>query len=87
MPYRVIVPPHVERDLTHYPPQLKTKIRAALDQLSIDPYQGKALKEELVGRYSFRVARYRIIDRIHDGVLEVLVVAIGHRRTIYRAIG
>ncbi len=34
--------------------------------------------------YRTRVGDYRIIYQIHDGVLLVLVVEIGHRREIYR---
>jgi len=35
-------------------------------------------------RYRFRVGNYRIIYEIHDDVLLVLILAIGHRKEIYR---
>jgi mRNA interferase RelE/StbE len=36
------------------------------------------------GEWRVRTGDYRIIYEIHDGELLVLVVAIGHRRDIYR---
>jgi len=86
MAYQVIIPPHVEKQIAKFHQTLKQKIRAALDDLSKNPHQGKALKEDLVGLYSYRVARYRIIYSIHRHVLEVHVIAIGHRRSIYENI-
>lgn len=86
MAYRILVPPHVEKQITRLHPQLKQKIRAALDDLATDPFQGKALKEDLTGLYSYRVARYRIIYSIHRRILEVHVIALGPRKTIYQSI-
>jgi mRNA interferase RelE/StbE len=47
----------------------------------------KALARRLVGQeelWRFRVGDYRIIVRFEDDRLVVLVVAIGHRATVYR---
>lgn len=84
MVYRVVIPPHVEKKITRLHPDLKQKIRLGLDDLAKDPYQGKALKEDLKGLYSHRVARYRIVYSVHSRILEIHVIAIGHRRTIYQ---
>ncbi len=43
---------------------------------------GKPLRSE--GLWRYRVADYRILCRIEDQVLTVLVVELGHRREIYR---
>lgn len=45
---------------------------------------GKLLKANLVGLWRYRVGDYRIICQIKDGEMIVLVVAVGHRRDIYR---
>jgi mRNA interferase RelE/StbE len=48
-----------------------------------DPRQlGKPLRGERLWRY--RVGDYRILCRLEDEVLTVLVVEVGHRREIYR---
>ena len=65
-------------------PALYQRVASALDDLQRDPYQGKPLKGELKGRYSYRVGSYRIIYLIHQQQLRVLVIDIGHRRDIYR---
>ena len=65
-------------------PALYQRVAGALDDLQRDPYQGKPLKGELKGRYSYRVGSYRIIYLVHQQQLRVLVIDIGHRRDIYR---
>ena len=63
-------------------PQLKRKIRAALDEIIHNPVCGKQLKLELAGLRSYRVGRFRIIYRITpDKTIEL--VAAGPRKTIY----
>jgi mRNA interferase RelE/StbE len=58
------------------------RIRDRIDGLSEDPeVQGKPLLGELTGYRSLRAAgqRYRIIYRLHEAHVEVLVVAVGRR--------
>jgi len=45
---------------------------------------GKALAGELEGFWRYRVGPYRLICRIEDERLVVLVLKIGHRREVYR---
>ena len=46
---------------------------------------GKALAGPLIGTYwRYRVGSYRIVCDIQDGVLCVLVIAIGSRKDVYR---
>ncbi len=44
---------------------------------------GKSLKSDLAGLWRYRVGACRILCRISDGELMVLVVAVGHRKNIY----
>ena len=55
---------------------------AALD----DPRSiGEALKGSKLGDFwKYRVGDYRVIARIEDGAVRVLVVRIGNRRSVYR---
>lgn len=86
MRYKIIIPPEIENAILKLHPLLKRKIRAALDSLAEDPQQGKPLTRELSGLYSFRVSRYRIVYRIRARYLEVLLVALGPRKTIYKSL-
>jgi len=63
-------------------PDVKRKVRAALDQILEDPSVGKALKEELAGLRSHRIGRIRVIYRPASGEV-VELVAVGPRSTIY----
>ena len=64
--------------------ELFKRLSEVLDDLQRDPFQGKALKGQLKGRYSYRVGTYRIIYTIFRSQLLVMVIDIGHRRDIYR---
>ena len=44
---------------------------------------GKALTADRVGQWRYRVGDYRIIAKIEDDKLVILVITIGHRREIY----
>ena len=43
---------------------------------------GKPLRADLVGLWRYRVSDYRIVCRIEDNRLVVLVVTVGHRRDV-----
>lgn len=45
---------------------------------------GKALSQNCVGQWRYRVGDYRIIAQIEDNKLIILVIAIGHRREVYK---
>ncbi len=45
--------------------------------------KGKMLVGNFKGFWRYRVGDYRLICRIHDEALEILVVEVGHRKKIY----
>ena len=59
------------------------RIQAALFSLSENPFQGKSLKHDFKGKYSFRVGTYRIIYKIIREKITVYIFDIGHRRDVY----
>ncbi|MFC1826885.1 type II toxin-antitoxin system RelE/ParE family toxin [Thermodesulfobacteriota bacterium] len=63
-------------------PQLKNKIRAALQEIADDPHTGKALKDELNGLWSYRIKRIRIIYRFTSKKY-IDIIVIGPRKYIY----
>lgn len=44
---------------------------------------GKPLAADRVGQWRYRIGDYRVIAKIEDDKLIILVIAIGHRREIY----
>jgi len=79
--FRLKVPVEVRNVIRQVPPELKRKLRAALEDILDDPTCGKALKEELEGYWTLRVGRTRIIYRRAGDNVEI--IAIGPRETIY----
>ena len=60
---------------------LKKKLALSDDPRSI----GEALKGTYLGEYwKYRVGDYRIIAKIDDDVVTVLVLSVGHRKEVYR---
>jgi mRNA interferase RelE/StbE len=64
-------------------PDLKRKIKAALQAILIDPQTGKALKDDLAGFRSFRVGKFRVVYARSSARMITDIVAIGPRKTIY----
>jgi len=63
------------------PPDVKRRVRAAIDELKADPTRGERLGGELSGLLRARIGRYRVVYRATANALEI--VAVGPRRTIY----
>lgn len=85
MTYRVQVAPAAQRQLRKLDPPARRRMLAAIELLSDEPRPSGAKK--LVGgagEWRVRTGDYRIVYEIQDAVLLVLVLAVGHRRDIYR---
>lgn len=76
-------------DLDRLDPQAARRILVFLHErvaTLADPRSiGEALKGSKLGEFwKYRVGDYRIISRIENGTLRVLVVKVGNRREVYR---
>ena len=79
---RFRVPDEVAQLVRGLHPDIKRKVRAALDRLAQDLEAGKALQGDLRGLRSLRVARFRVIYRTPARrVIEI--VTIGPRNRVY----
>lgn len=83
MTYRIELRPAAVRALKHIDHQDRDRIRGAIALLGEDPRPPGA--RALRGRPGFRVriGDYRIHYTVHDDVLVVVVVTLGHRRDVY----
>lgn len=75
------------KELRKLGPDASRRILSYLDERirgAADPRQlGKVLRGELGDYWRYRVGDYRILCKIEDEVLIVLVVKVGHRRDVY----
>jgi mRNA-degrading endonuclease RelE of RelBE toxin-antitoxin system len=82
IPSRLRVTDQVAELLRKSHPQLKRKIRSALERIQHNPHAGKELRDELTGLRSYRVSQFRIIHRTSSRNA-IDIIAIGPRRIIY----
>jgi mRNA interferase RelE/StbE len=82
--FHVRIERSAEKALARISEPWQGKLQNALRKLAGNPRPSGVVK--LTGRdaWRIRVADYRIIYEIHDDLLLVLVVDVGHRREIYR---
>jgi mRNA interferase RelE/StbE len=82
--YKIEVTNAALRQLRKLPKSIQPRIRGAIELLAEDPRPPAS--RPLQGRdgYRVRVGDYRIIYTVNDDVLTIVVVALGHRREIYR---
>jgi mRNA interferase RelE/StbE len=82
--YQIIVLPAAEKALAKLPKRMQVRIQGAITTLASNPIP--PVSKKLVGRdsYRLRVSDYRIVYSIHENILTVKIISIGHRREIYR---
>ena len=88
MTYGIEILPSARRELLAVPKREQKRIDERILALADDPRPSGA--KSLVGQnnlYRIRVGDYRVIYRIQDHDLLILVVRIGHRKDVYRSIG
>jgi len=86
MTHQIVMAPAAVRQLRKLDQQARLRIQATLELLAKNPRPPGAKK--LVGgdgEWRVRTGNYRVVYEIQDGVLLVLVLAVGHRREIYRS--
>lgn len=83
MSWRIDYTAQAARGVRKLDPQIRHRVRAAAETLRQDPYRGKPLQFQLKGMRSWRTGDYRIVWRVREMAVEILIVEIGHRREIY----
>lgn len=88
MAWRVEITQTAEKQIAKLDPQIQTRIVKFLRERlepSANPRQiGKALHGEEEPLWRYRVGDYRIICHIRDHESAIRVLAVGHRKEIYR---
>lgn len=83
--YRIEFSRTAYRAFERLDPPTRRRLAPHIDGLADDPRPSKAKRlredDEL---WRIRVGGYRVIYRIEDDVLVVVVVKLGHRRDVYR---
>lgn len=81
--FQVKFTPTAAKAFKHLQPDIKKQLKSALRDLGDNPYLGKPLQNDLALFRSLKINRYRIIYHLDDHSHTLIIVALGHRRTIY----
>lgn len=73
------------KQLEKLPRQMISKVVAAVDSLSSNPYpQGVRKLVSTENSYRIRVGDYRVLYNIVENKLVIEIIRVGHRRDVYR---
>lgn len=84
MPYTIILKRSAERELDELSEEVFTRITDRIQELELDPRRQGSKKLRGSNSYRIRIGDYRVIYTIDDRLETVEIVAVGHRRDIYR---
>ncbi len=83
--YRVEIARRALKSLAALPRKEQQRVRGAIDLLADTPRPpGCVAMRGEKSTYRVRVGDHRIVYEVHDSVLRIQVIRIGHRREVYR---
>ncbi len=87
MPYSIEILPSAAKQIAKLPKDVRRRVARRIDALAVNPRpHGVRQLHDVESLYRVRIGDYRIIYRIKDDRLIVVVVRVGHRRDVYRSL-
>ena len=73
------------KELKKLPNEIAKRIvKKISDVLILNPHSGESLQGKFKGFYRYRAGDYRVIYRLEENVVVILVLRIAHRKDSYR---
>ena len=82
--YQIEFKPRARKDFLGLPPRVQERLRVKIEALTLNPRPHGAIKLQGDEAYRLRDGDYRLIYDIEDKKLLILILAVGHRKDIYR---
>ena len=82
--YSIFFTREAKRNIEKLDPSIRKIIKKAIESLAVNPAKGRPLTYDLAGLHSLRTSDYRIIYRIREKQLIIIVIAVGHRKETYK---
>lgn len=82
--YNINYTKEAKKKIEKLDPSIRSIIKKSIESLLSYPFKGKPLSYELAGLYSLRTSDYRIIYRVKEEKLIIIVISVGHRKEIYK---
>ena len=84
MNYKIIVSEKLEKQLKKISNKIAKRIIVKIENLSVEPRPHDVKKLKGKNLYRIREGQYRIVYKIEDKMLIVLIVDVAHRKEIYK---
>jgi mRNA interferase RelE/StbE len=84
MNYTVLIERYAQKQLLKFDKTVIPTIKTAIGALAQNPRPHGYIKLKGEEAYRIRVGDYRIIYEIDDEIIIVTVIAVGHRKEVYR---
>ncbi|MBZ5628290.1 MAG: type II toxin-antitoxin system RelE/ParE family toxin [Acidobacteriia bacterium] len=87
MAYTIAFSESAEKQLRKLPQHVQERVAQALPLIASDPFLGHARK--LAGHedlWRWRLGNYRIVYRVDQFRIHILVIRVGHRANVYRGL-
>lgn len=84
MTYSVVFSKKAKKDYDRLPAKDQIRVESVIELLEMDPFSGKKMQGDMAEYYTVRLWPYRILYTIERNIVTVTVVAIGHRKDVYR---
>ena len=82
--YTVVIEKRASKTLLSLDAKQRARIAGAIEVLSANPFPPAARKLTNRPAYRVRVGDYRIIYTVNEKTIIIVVLALGHRKDIYR---
>ena len=84
MNYRIEIDRSARKGLEALDGPVHGRVVAAIRALAADPRPPGSLKMVNRDAWRIRIGNYRVVYEIHDQVLIIAVIEVGHRKEVYR---
>ena len=82
--YKVELTGQASKELSKLEPRLQIRVRLAFDLLASNPRPPKSVKLQDSDCYRVRVGNSRVLYKVSDRKLVVVVIKVDHRSKVYR---
>jgi mRNA interferase RelE/StbE len=85
MAYHVDIDREALKAIAELPKKIQRQIADCIDSLARDPFPSDA--EQIKGQndiWRIKSCNYRIAYTVHEGILHILILRVGHRKDFYR---
>ncbi len=81
--YQILFTDKARRQYDALDARLRKQVDKGLTRIATNPKLGKPLRDDLKGIWSERVSTFRILYKIYEHRVEVLVLVIEYRKLVY----